>query len=73
MCLNKKLARTYYPPNQNQQTPSHNNSKRFFTLNLQTRTKKMKYKLEFVGDLLVIYLIVSLKSFGDGAIDSPFL
>jgi len=33
----------------------------------------MEYKQEFASDLLVIYLIVSLKSFGDGAIDSPFL
>jgi hypothetical protein len=33
----------------------------------------MKYKQEFVEDLFVIYLIMSLKSFGDGAIDSPFL
>jgi hypothetical protein len=39
MCLNKKLARRYYPPNQNLQTPSHNNSKRFLTLNLKTRTR----------------------------------
>jgi hypothetical protein len=33
----------------------------------------MEYKQEFVGDLLIIYLIVSLKSFGDSAINSPFL
>jgi hypothetical protein len=42
MCLNKKLARTYYLPNQNLKTPSHNNSKIFLTLNLQTRTRIRK-------------------------------